>query len=530
MNDEKSLVETRQAAVADLASLSRVSHRLALIDTPEKLQQVLDKLLPRLLQRIGDNHKAQLATNDQILKGNLSKIHAKLVEMLSHTMKRVRDDKQCKLPCQAVLELLLETDTHTDGVKAKQVQVDPFTLNLSIAFLTLGLPRCTSSELEDAIPGLLALNGFYSAKGGALQAASTKSQWHQVTHLLFRAMELIIHYEEDSLKLKPSPTYSNSSKRLKPTETETEAPTPSSDAKDSESSMAKARQVLEDPQAAAAFYDFILDILLYQTVAGNIPPPGLSQAGHERLKAGHSATARDWAAEMAPRSKLCLAKTRFLDWIAPSRRWCLFLNDKENANANALGMTRTVALLIAAAGDSTAEVSQRAVTYLKQHFDSQRSQDDFGDPVILVYELLTLCVGGNNTQLALSSTSTSLQGLGLHHELSAENQQAVMSLRRRMISDSTYAVMANYVAKVLEDVPQFAADKPTAAGNIGTLAVLSCAKMLSNLRTSSGLTVLRGKQLPPLPSCLMLWLRDCQQLRKHEIPTSFQHCWRSRLL
>jgi hypothetical protein len=63
-----------------------------------------------------------------------------------------------------------------------------------------------------------------------------------------------------------------------------------------------------------------------------------------------------------------------------------------------------------------------------------------------------------------------------------------------MVSDSTYAIMANYVSKVLEDVPQFAADKPTAAGNIGTLAVLSCSKMLSNLRTSSGLTVLRGTQ------------------------------------
>jgi proteasome component ECM29 len=504
MSKEKSLEDKRKEAVADLASLSRVSHRLALVDTTDKLCAVLDKLLPRLLQRIGDNNnqvtQLQLGTgtDDPQLKGSLSKVHAKLVEMLSHTMKRVRDDKHCKLPCLGVLGLLLETETETEigqdcSMNAKVA--DPFTVNLSLAFLTLGVPRCTSSELEEILPGLLVLNGYYSASVDVLHSASTKSQWYQLTHLLFRTMELMIQFEEEALKGKPSAMYSN--KRLKATETQN--PSNSTDNTETETetsdSMHKVRQVLKDPRNAGACYDLILDVLLYQTMAGNVPPPGLSQAGHERLKGGQSATARDWAAEMAPRSRLCIVKSRFLDWIAPSRRWSLFLsNDDDSRMGMGMGMTRTVALLIAAAGDPTTEVSQRAATYLKQHLDAQRDQEVFGDPVILVHELLISCVGANNAQLALSGTPTSLPSLGIQHSLSNENQQAVLSFRRRMISDSTFGIMATYVSKIFDEVPTFAAGKLTEMGNIGTLSVLACSKILSALRTSTGLTMLRGKQ------------------------------------
>ena len=68
---------------ADLASLDRVAHRLALLDSADKLTQVLEKLLPRLLKRIGNNKDAQ--------------IHDKLVEMISHILKRVRGDSSVKL-------------------------------------------------------------------------------------------------------------------------------------------------------------------------------------------------------------------------------------------------------------------------------------------------------------------------------------------------------------------------------------------------------------------------------------------------
>jgi proteasome component ECM29 len=53
--------------------------------------------------------------------------------------------------------------------------------------------------------------------------------------------------------------------------------------------------------------------------------------------------------------------------------------------------------------------------------------------------------------------------------------------------------MAGYVTKILTDVPHFAADKLATVGDIGTLVVLACSKKLSSLRTSTGLTVLRGK-------------------------------------
>jgi proteasome component ECM29 len=71
----------------------------------------------------------------------------------------------------AVLALL-----YHDG---KATDVDPFTINLTLAFLNLGLPRCTLAEAESLLPGLLVLVGSHSG----LQSQTTparKAQSHQI--------------------------------------------------------------------------------------------------------------------------------------------------------------------------------------------------------------------------------------------------------------------------------------------------------------------------------------------------------------
>ena len=477
MQIEKSLEERRKEFENDLSSLSRVSHRLAMLDTTEKLSQVLDKLLPRLLSRIGENHQRQLV--ETYLSEPLSRIHAKLVEMLSHAMKRVREDKRCQLPCGAILDLLV--DESPNGSIVPKTKVDPFTLNLSLAFLTLGINRC--SEWEELLPGLLVLHGSFSSLSPdkLVESPSTKSQWHQVSHLLFRAMDNIMKAEEESASGGQA-SFMNSSagKRLKPS-TSIDDP------------FTKIRALLaEDETTACASYDLLLDIILYQTTPtnSNVPPPGLSQAGHIRLSGGASESARDWAAEMAPRSQLVQIKCRVLDWISPSRRWGLF-------TTTPYGKTRTLSLLITAAGDSTPEVSQKASTFLKQYLDAQRDNDDvYGDPALLVQELLILCVGASNAQLVLSKQTfeNKFPTLGVFRGVSSEgvSQQALLSLKRRMVSESTFATIVDYAAKILVDVPS-SFSGGSRSGGVGSLALLACNKTLTQLRTSSGLTVLRAK-------------------------------------
>jgi proteasome component ECM29 len=515
---EPSLASRLQTASTDLTSLSRVSHRLALVDDASKLQQVLDKLLPRLLHRIGENHQAQQKSDKAIeasLRDALAKIHAKLVEMLSHVMKRVREDQSVQLNCKDIVQLLLvvnddtstasTTDTATDDESAScnipkpKEKVDPFTLNLTLAFLTLGLPRCTKDQLQEFLPGLLVLVGYHSGKVETLLSVSLKSQWHQLTHLLLKAMESIMALEEEQMKKTPSSANKKQKQQSSTTDT-TETSSTTTIAKDEDALELTRRVLQQDTRAAGACYNLLLDVLLYQTVAGNsnVPPGGLSQAAHERLKGGHSALARDWAAEMAVRSRLCQLKNRILDWIAPSRKWGLFLctgsnNKDDDTHTNHLGMARTVALLVAASGDPTMEVSQRASTYLKQHFDNYRNHPEraFGDCMALVADLLRLCVGNTATRGAKASE---IPYLGLPApESSPEHPhfQLALQFQRRAVSEMTFGASATFCSKTMDDTPQLITVETVE--HLGTLSVLTSSRILGNLRTASGLTLLRGK-------------------------------------
>jgi proteasome component ECM29 len=450
-------------------------------DAGDPLERVLNLLLPRLLTRIGSNHAVEQQTTDRALKDTLNKIHAKLVEMMSHIMKRVRADQQCKLPCLAVLNLLYQDN--------KATHVDPFTINLTLAFLNLGMPRCTLEEAESLLPGLLVLVGAHSG----LQSQTTparKAQSHQVSHLLLRVVERMVQEERQSLQTVTAPSVSTLSGA------KVEQPP---DATAHGNIMDQARRLCRDDETiASSVYDLFLDVVLYQpSPSKTMPPPGLSQAGHERLIAGMSQRATDWAAEMAPQSRLKEFKLAMLSFIVPSRRWALFMN------ATNKGISRTVALLVATMGDAHPHVAERANLALKAHLDSMRERNEttqaiagLGDPMALSCSILSLILGDGNAQSALSQITVEKEQLTLGRTVPVEavqRPQLVLSLKRRMASELTAAASMTFVSqKVLNDNPQLLdAVGPGMTRALSTRAVFSGSKLLSTQGTST-LSTLRA--------------------------------------
>jgi hypothetical protein len=80
--------------------------------------------------------------------------------------------------------------------------------------------------------------------------------------------------------------------------------------------------------------------------------------------------ARDWAAEVAVSGRLRNLKLALLDFVAPTRRWAIFMGE-----ANPLGVSGTVALLVATSGDIHSDVADRANSYLKLHLDIDEDKD-----------------------------------------------------------------------------------------------------------------------------------------------------------
>ncbi|KAL3920918.1 MAG: hypothetical protein SGILL_003023 [Bacillariaceae sp.] len=403
-----------------------------------------------------------------------------------------------RLNAAGIVSLLVTTQD--DGaIVAKEC--DFFSLNLSLAFLTLSIPRSEAEELEKILPGLLVVHAAYE------QRVDQRKQWNQVSHLLLAALERIIVQEEAAMKQQRANSRNNTAtKRMNSTVEEKKQTQPMEiDSPPKVFGLEHARQIIsKDAAIAASTYDLILDALLYTTQAGNVPPGGLSSIGWERLKDGHSSTEKDWAAEMAPLNRLALLKTRLIEWVAPSRRWGLFLGQRrggvadskrdngDNSNDNGstppseygLGIARTVALLVVASGDSMQSVAEAAKQYLKQYFDEKKSTGGFGDADRLCKELLSLSVGKINASMALATPdnttcSEDSNGLGRFH--------ANVSFQRRQVPESHYAELVGMSTRAFDE---------TSDGcmvDVGKLVILSSDKMLSKLTNAVGLNNQRGK-------------------------------------
>ena len=476
--------EKLKAALADLASLGRVDHKLALTEA-DNLERVLSVLLPRLLSRIGSNHVNQnQESNTEQLRTVFQKIHEKLVSMLSHIMKRVREDPTCRLPCEAILNLLLTNET---GAIEYQASVNSFTLNLSLAFLTLAVPRAELRHVEVLLPGMLVVLAAHSGLP-SLRSPARKLQATQVAHLVLRLSERLVIEDHNPSYQQNLPSSISSSTDFK---TPALAKSPSSDVMD------QVRQLVASNRAVSqSLYDLLLDTLLYQSSSSaTMPPPGLSQSGNDRLRTGPSVVARDWAAEVAVSGRLRDLKLALLDFVAPTRRWAVFMG-----GANPLGVSRTIALLVATSGDGHSDVADRANSYLKLHLDTMRTKTEdeekssvMGDPVSVIVALQTLALGDANAEAALLKVkeATNTQSLEMSIDLapSPDDHHLVLSLRRRMASEKTSAGILSFCAKLLDETPHLLLDLPDALA-VGTLSALTTSRLLAGY--TSGLSALRA--------------------------------------
>ena len=515
MTDQTTNKTTLKDLETECSTLDRVSHRLAMTDAGPPFEKVLSLLLPRLLSRIGKNDDAKRENRRGVNKrkiadkGNVDAdgsqldemyetIHKKLIEMLMHVMKRVRDDQECKLPCGLILDLL-------------QPDTNAFTVNLSLAFLTLGVNRHTPVECAGLLPGLLEFmelllledsgrsvvdDSNCSVVGvGHWMDPSRKMRYNQTWHLILRCLE----------KVSYNPLENAAARRV----TKSGSTVLSQSANDnagviSASSLTKTKELLlSRPIIAAAMFDLFLDVFLYAPVpvTSTLIPNGMSTFGYYCLVGGaasEKSSCKSWKEEYASRTKLKELKIKLLDLIAPCKRVAIFLSDesasKEASDADVvpksylegLGISRTVALLVLLSGDVDLDVKNKAESYLKAHMDTFRGKEDkrsnstyntdnfavisdplLGNQVALAISLLSYALGGlasksviqkmlEHYQLQIALSVAEIQ-LGLIYRTSGsddEEQKVLLSCCRMKLQDSTITPALKFVSKMLNHYPK----------------------------------------------------------------------------
>ena len=481
--------------------------------------------------------------------------------MLSHIMKRVRDDTKCKLPCEAILHLLLLRD-HNNDTNIKQEKsmlqqqpqqtqqqqqaiiplssIDPFTLNLALTFLTIGVPRSSTVDKENMLPGLLILIGSHMNLQN-LSKVSSKNQLFQMSHLILRVVEGIVngyrekkgvrnhhHHRKDGHNPQSASLSLAGTKRQASSDKDDNEK--NNDESSIESSLEKARIVcFSNSSVSAALYDLLLDVLMYQTSAtmgSNLPSPGSSTMGKERLCSGASTIEKNWIAEYATNGRLRDLKLAVIDFIAPCRQWDIFnvsgKGQEEKTQVNVLATARAVALMVVASGDQHADVSEKAASFLKAHMDSNRnktksnamnnnsnSAEDhlevpavslslslLGHPMVLTSSLLRLALGDIVADNICKSSDLNCDVnfqtcIGLFHDgntmLRTNNNNGVyISTKRRMVSEKCATSILNFISsKILDDNPKFFISLITNESQTKWLSSINGACVVSNLVLST---------------------------------------------
>lgn len=494
-----------EKAQSELSSLNRVYHKLALTEAGESLQKVLSLLLPRLLSRIGSNHKLLLSSSKDkttlVLKDIYNQIHLKLIDMISHIMKRSREDRYMKLPCISILELLYDDD---DDKKIIKNNIDPFTLNLSLSFLTLGISRYNENNIEekeeliDLLYGFLIVLGSYNGDvyyNDKMNKAK-QTQFYQISHLVLRCIELLVNNTT-------TPTSNNTAN--------TNTKTVPSSYLIIEEKMNTVRILCNtNSNISSALYNLLLDGLLYtNTTSSNTntntttPSFGLSKNGYNRLQSGtipsSSSTSHHnnitWKQEYASSLKLKQFKLHILDFITPTKKtWCIFFNSH-----NSIGIIRSILLLVIASGDDHLDVSNYAMDYLKiyidnyknykpsslssssEHDNNNKSNDYYylGNPIVLTIYLLSLVIGETASNKILYDNKQYID----NNELFTAVKKDWM---RRMVSDKIITTIFNFISlRILEEIPQYFSHEKKISIIIGNLLLSSSYYCFLNYSSSS---------------------------------------------
>jgi len=324
-----------------------------------------------------------------------------------------------------ILQTLSGEGMHmTSPVIQKVLEVDSYTLNFSFAFLSLGSMRCTSDEAESTLPSFLLLAGAFCTRDSFVSVAS-QNRSSQISHIILRLLEKIItsHQLIGSKLLEPD-VENNDALR--------------NNAIQRGRYMELIQRLLQQESVSTAVYDLLLDVFLYQSmpIDTDIPPPGLSSYGNDRLKSGASMIGKDWREEYSSINRLVDLKKKLLEWIAPTRQWDPFLLSR--GTGLSLNICRGISLLVIASGDSHMDVSERADNFLRALLDRRdKSLTIFTAETKsqLVVELLSLCLGDM-----------------VAHRVKGMSGPGDLKAMRRMISEKSVLSVLNFLSmRLLEE-------------------------------------------------------------------------------
>ncbi|KAL7580750.1 hypothetical protein ACA910_001033 [Epithemia clementina (nom. ined.)] len=413
-NDDDTSTLTPESLRADLASMGRVSHRLAMIDNAPQFESVVGKLLPKLLVRMGRNHQQQMQLKtqpqprQQQLQPWLQKIQSKLMEIFSHILKRTKEKPATSssssnsnnsmpfvavpsssqvlvqvggqasqvasepLPCLAILELLVVQDSNNPSRYQVQSNVDALTKNLALTFLTVGVPRCP--DAMPLIPGLLVCL-HHERQRRATASTTTTPATTAVATLTLLLLQSLMTVSKTALFAVTKVKSPASTESTGPSETDEPAKTMTTLVMKDKLEMI--RSFLQEQEGCAAtLYELFLDVFLWTapptaTTSSTLPPPGLSQYGQESLQQAISSTCISVGTAstvplMGPEAKIAL-----LDLIAPARRG-LFLGRDAKGNFVRQNLARTLTLVLVAKGMPV--TAERAQTYWQMYMQSYNNK------------------------------------------------------------------------------------------------------------------------------------------------------------
>ena len=271
-------------------------------------------------------------------------------------------------PCSGTQSIVAQPSSPSDegvrqrkpDIKTVKQEVDSYTINFSLAFLTIGSMRCTSDEAESILPAILLLVGAYCTRDCFLSIVS-HNRSNQISHILLRLLDKIVTSRQLIV-----------SKGLETTGEGDNDVTINSFQRE-ESITELVQSLIQQDSVSSALYDILLDVFMYQSmpIDSDIPPPGLSPYGYERMKGGASTIGKDWREEYSSIHRLVGLKRTLLDWIAPTRSWDPFLISVRSGHSSSMNVCRGIGLLVIAVGEVHLDVSERAENFLKALFDRQ---------------------------------------------------------------------------------------------------------------------------------------------------------------
>ena len=113
----------------ELQLLERVFLRLGLAETDEQLQEAVSKFLPPCLLKLNSQNEG---------------VRKKVMELLVHINKRIKNNNNIQLPVEALL------------LQYQDPSATSFVINFTVIYLKMGFPRLPIEKQAELVPAVLA--------------------------------------------------------------------------------------------------------------------------------------------------------------------------------------------------------------------------------------------------------------------------------------------------------------------------------------------------------------------------------------